>query len=355
MAHVVIVTQNTSDPNCPPPIPSPFVSLELEVECDQIAAVCLSAIRARLSVPWKIEDYMAKAGKRQAGNAEREKELSSTFPGIFELDPGGKSKVVDVPLSVADAKGRYLLWYLPSIVSQTRQEKIYNAIEWLSIVKPEVNPLQTDADGNFRTHSGLFYEGKYNLRSGVATYASAWPMQGHPDGPLTPSSSFRDSRQGGLHFTALLSESLAIIGAILAVIHPALFEAGLDAIAELYSGNIDVGQPALLRKVLEVWGVAIHPPPVSSYDILYTGGSYTDGRIEVHGVGLRCRYNPGTVVATLGAVFPHGVGPVNGERFCLAHFFREAALDKAQFFRIPSLPSFDNLSRIYFFKDRSKE
>jgi hypothetical protein len=74
-----------------------------------------------VSVPWKVEDYIAKAGKRQAGNLEREKALSEAFPGIHDLDPSGKSKVVDVPLSVADVKGRYLFWYLPSIISKARQ------------------------------------------------------------------------------------------------------------------------------------------------------------------------------------------------------------------------------------------
>jgi Oxygenase domain of the 2OGFeDO superfamily len=137
----------------------------------------------------------------------------------------------------------------------------------------------------------------------------------------------------------LMSESLSIIGAILAVVHPTLFEAGLDALAELHSGPIDVGQPDLLRKVLEIWGspftavsvivnreTELHrdtSSPVHSYNILYTGGGYSEGRFEVHGLGLRCRYNPGTVIATLAAVFPHGVGPVNGERVCFLGFPQE--------------------------------
>jgi hypothetical protein len=56
------------------------------------------------------------------------------------------------------------------------------AVEWLSF-SPTSSPLQTDDDGNFRTNSGLFYtppSGSNGLRNGVATYASAWPMQGHP-------------------------------------------------------------------------------------------------------------------------------------------------------------------------------
>jgi Oxygenase domain of the 2OGFeDO superfamily len=205
-------------------------------------------------------------------------------------------------------------------------------------------------------------------------------MQGHPvsgplnlqrtaltiskDGILTPSLSFRTPRQGGLQFMEMLSESLSIIGAILAVVHPTLFEAGLDAIAELYSGPIDVGHPDLLRKVLEIWGspftavsvivnreTELHrdtSSPVHAYDILYTGGGYSEGRFEVHGLGLRCRYNPGTVVATLAAVFPHSVGPVNGERVCLAHFFRESAINKSRFFRFPTLPTYKSLNRVYF-------
>jgi Oxygenase domain of the 2OGFeDO superfamily len=163
---------------------------------------------------------------------------------------------------------------------------------------------------------------------------------------------------------AMMSESLSIIGAVLAVVHPTLFEAGLDAISELHSGPIDVGHPELLRKVLDIWGspftavsvivnreTELHQDtssPIQSYDILYTGGGYSEGRFEVHGLGLRCRYNPGTIVATLAAVFPHGVGPVNGERVCLAHFFRESAISKSCFFRFPTLPTYETLNRVYF-------
>jgi hypothetical protein len=64
-----------------------------------------------VAVSWKFEDYLAKAGKKKADQAE--------FQGICELDANGESKLFDIPHSVVDAKERFLFWYLPSVILQS--------------------------------------------------------------------------------------------------------------------------------------------------------------------------------------------------------------------------------------------
>jgi Oxygenase domain of the 2OGFeDO superfamily len=156
---------------------------------------------------------------------------------------------------------------------------------------------------------------------------------------------------------------MAVIGSILALIHPALFESGLDVLSNLHSGNIHCPRQDLLREVLTVWAspftafsvinnreTPVHRDfcsPQFGYDLLYTGGFYEGGRLEIRGLGVRCRYEPGTIVALPSAVFPHGVAPVRGPRVCITQYMRSDILSRNPFYRAPNLPTSDLLHNLY--------
>ena len=63
------------------------------------------------------------------------------------------------------------------------------------------------------------------------------------------------------------------------------------------------------------------------YDIITTYGHYTDGRLEVPGIGLRFKYDPRTIVGICGKALAHGVAEVQGDRFCLVQYFHRRILD----------------------------
>ncbi|KAG2010536.1 hypothetical protein CC2G_013352 [Coprinopsis cinerea AmutBmut pab1-1] len=323
------LVKHKNNPTSVAPAPPPQLDLELQIECELIADIILAALQ------------------NASGSA-----VSFHYLPIQLRSPPPRIEQTTWPLND----------YLKASGRRKRTDKLTFAVEWLSKVPGLV--MDSESETSFRAHPSLFDKGK-SFKSGVITFASCWPMQGHPDGPYSPSANFKKPNQRAVPFLKMISESLAILGGILSVIHPAMFECGLDVLANLNAGRIkNVDEVDILRKVLQCWSspftafslilnreTPVHKDGLSppfSYDLLYTGGFYEDARLEVHGIGLRVRYVPGTVVALLAGVFPHGVSSVNGERFCIAHFFRKPILDQVPFFRTPGVPKYGHLVDFYF-------
>lgn len=124
----------------------------------------------------------------------------------------------------------------------------------------------------------------------------------------------------------------ALVGCILAIIHPNQLESALQVKAGLTlpgSGEY----PFMDHWKLPFDGVAIitnrqTPQHVDAqgwktlYDLLITLEKYTNGDLELADISLRFRYKPGTVIAIHGAVLRHAAETWEGERVCLAHFTR---------------------------------
>jgi hypothetical protein len=149
----------------------------------------------------------------------------------------------------------------------------------------------------------------------------------------------------------------------MALVHPAMFESGLDVLAYLESKSIVADHQQVLKKVLSAWTLpftafsvinnretAMHRDscsPLFGYDMLYTGGYYTNGRLETRGIGVRCRYDPGTVVCIPSAVFPHGVASVDNPRVCIAQYMRQEVLERNPCYRAPVLPTAEVLHDLF--------
>ena len=141
-----------------------------------------------------------------------------------------------------------------------------------------------------------------------------------------------------------MSESFALMGATLALIHPSLFAAGMNAMAKMAAGLVTCKEPDLVKEVMKLWPLPFNAFSVisnrqtvphrdvqgmlSNYDLLATFGSYNDGRFEVPAVGLRFVYNPGTLIGISGKILLHGVGAVSGDRICIASYFREKVMER---------------------------
>jgi hypothetical protein len=136
-----------------------------------------------------------------------------------------------------------------------------------------------------------------------------------------------------LNWLGAISESNVIISAILAVIHPKLYDAGWKAVERLKK-TPEIGP----QEVLDRWasafsGVAVisnrlTPPHRDTgsanqwYDMLVTLGSYRNCNLELPGLGISLEYSPGAVVGLLGKVLEHAVPTFEGDRVCYAYFMR---------------------------------
>jgi Oxygenase domain of the 2OGFeDO superfamily len=150
-------------------------------------------------------------------------------------------------------------------------------------------------------------------------------------------------RTAARRFLANVSEILAVHGALYGILHPVMFKQALAVMTDMLCGEMVLGDPEATKKILQEWAspfnvislivnrsTPLHRDgkgPDVGMDMLVTGGMYTDGIFETPSLGLTWMYNPGTVVAILGKVVPHGVKAVNGERFCMATYWRQGLFE----------------------------
>ena len=134
------------------------------------------------------------------------------------------------------------------------------------------------------------------------------------------------------------------MGATLALIHPSLFAAGMNAMAKMAAGLIACKEPDLVKEVMKLWPLPFNAFLVisnrqtvphrdvqgmlSNYDLLATFRSYNDKHFEVLAVGLRFVYNPGTLIGISGKILLHRVGVVSSDQICMASYFREKVMER---------------------------
>ena len=135
---------------------------------------------------------------------------------------------------------------------------------------------------------------------------------------------------------------MSLLSAVLAVIHPRLATQALSILHGIHSGAIQNVATNSLGPIRDSWPCAFNAFSIISnretdlhrdgkgftpyYDILTMLGNYENGRLEVPGIGLRFKYNPGTIVGICGKALAHGVAEVEGERYCLVQYFHRKVL-----------------------------
>ena len=134
----------------------------------------------------------------------------------------------------------------------------------------------------------------------------------------------------------------AIIGGILSTIHPEQYQIGIAMLRNLQANPEQVHKAEHLPKVLGVWNAPFNVMTLMSnrltpfhqdngaaaawYDLLVPLGHYSNGRIEMPGIGCRFRYDPGTVVGITGRILVHGAVCL-GNRLCLAYHNKTTVMD----------------------------
>ena len=140
--------------------------------------------------------------------------------------------------------------------------------------------------------------------------------------------------------------SLCILGAVLSMIHPIAAKRGLAIMHGIANGIIRNDATNTLDEVRSLWSSPFTAISIISnretelhrdgkgfapfYDLIATVGYYTQGRFEVPGIGLRFGYDPGTIMGLCGKVLEHGVGEVDGDRFCVVQYFHRKVLEVMQ-------------------------
>ncbi|KAG2007151.1 hypothetical protein CC2G_014867 [Coprinopsis cinerea AmutBmut pab1-1] len=211
------------------------LDLSLRMEGLQLVRVVDEAHSNPVRLDWKFDDYAPHLVQAQLSGADpRLASLAARFPA-----PKGEPYRTQ-PHCIIDHAGVIGWWYLPGCISESRQRTIYHSVQRLSHMP--CTPIQTTSQGNWRDHPDRFGSGAVvdGLKAGVATFSVCWFQRGHAgaeDFPA-PSATLKDPKNH--QFIKDMTESFAVLGAVLAVTQPWLFDAGMEVLENLHTKCISV-------------------------------------------------------------------------------------------------------------------
>lgn len=144
-----------------------------------------------------------------------------------------------------------------------------------------------------------------------------------------------------LEWLQLQVRTSAIIGGILSIIHPEQYAAGLGILRQLDRRPDLVKKGQRLAEILQVWSAPFNVITVISnretpfhrdngadytyFDILLALGEYRNGRLEFPGLGLRLKYDLGTIASFSGRILQHGV-TCGGNRACIVYHSKDKVM-----------------------------
>lgn len=300
-----------------------------------------SLLRNSYETNWDIVKYMA-AGPPSPGPYPAGTE--PLFPNAFSQAGTKPVDLVDVPGHIKDSEGRIMAWYLPSIISKRRQAQVQNAIIRMVDERKKPLPIDTRFGTNWRTHPFWFQDAKETrVPGGCICYSPCWYEQGHTPPAHKPGPSATLANDTGTDpFLAEIQEINALVGGALAIVQPFLFAASMKAWRNVLASKESVKNHARMEELLGLWPspftaislivnreTPIHRDPKGGkflFDAVLTLGNYKRGRFEIPGVGMRVRYDPGTMVLLASHTLAHGASMVDADRYCIASFFRPHVL-----------------------------
>ena len=134
-----------------------------------------------------------------------------------------------------------------------------------------------------------------------------------------------------------------LVGAILMVLQPDLYEIGCKVLAELAADPDIVKNSEHLSSPLSKWNLPFNSISIYSHrttplhrdtlgrnewmDLMLALGYYEHGRLELSGLNIAFKYDPGTIVAFSGKLMQYGM-ICNGEHAYIAYSMVDHVLDR---------------------------
>ncbi|KII89585.1 hypothetical protein PLICRDRAFT_61359, partial [Plicaturopsis crispa FD-325 SS-3] len=237
------------------------------------------------------------------------------------------------PITVVDMHGVILLWYMPRALIASRQDDIIQHTSKLSQLFGD--SMKNSPGGNWRTASPLFAPAAECplITPGCINISPGWFHQAHD---------VSKNAETTLPWLTEMAESFAVINAVMAIIHPNLYDAGRETLRRMHT----CPEASSLAPVLHKWASIFNGAAIISnretpihrdnfsraewYDLLATVGRYRNAVMEIPVAGLRLDYSGGTLVGIAGRILSHGVSRADGERLCLAFYMRDNVQERME-------------------------
>ncbi|KIM34639.1 hypothetical protein M413DRAFT_144266 [Hebeloma cylindrosporum] len=310
-------------------------SLEYAVEVDLAVSVVARAFSNQDCTIWDADRYSDHISLRNTG-------ISGDIDEFLEykFKPLQRTRAIQIePLTVTDRNGQMLLWYLPGLLTMERQAAM---LEDLMILERVLKVQKTQLE-NWRSGPRYFTPVPGGLPVGIANLSPAWFEQAHErkEDMLRVSADLKHPES--LQWLEKSKDAFALVGGILSIIHPQLYDLGIAALQKLHDDPAWCKEAKELTRILAIWHSPFSGASVISnrstplhrdtggraqwLEFLLALGEYEHGRFEVPGLGLTLKYNSGTGLAFSGKIFRHGAECV-GNRACIAFYMRDNVLDR---------------------------
>ncbi|KAJ3542488.1 hypothetical protein NMY22_g3493 [Coprinellus aureogranulatus] len=353
-----------------------------QAQIDRIVEVVLEASKNPVVVPYTVEDLLEVVESKVAHKDEKLREMFA----VGASDEGQELPLEDRPKVHLDMEGRIVGWYLPSLFSSQisvstvfsaffrgwdtdqAQEHVLASTARLGAYPETVLGIKRDTK-NWRYDPKTYTPtSECGVPPGHVAFSPCWYELGHDhtNSQPAPSVSLRNPAGGGIGFLKDEIFLNALLGALLAIVHPDLYEMQVRVLERLNNGRLrtKVKHGDTMHAALEHWSSPFTGLAVISnretpfhrdtrggkllYDLVATFGAYRGGRFEVPLFGNRYLYNPGTAFILPGYLLEHGASKVTGDRVCIANFFKPNVGHGAftQYKEIPP-PTIDILSGRY--------
>ncbi|KJA15668.1 hypothetical protein HYPSUDRAFT_148770, partial [Hypholoma sublateritium FD-334 SS-4] len=232
------------------------------------------------------------------------------------------------PCIITDQDGNIMLWYLPRAIALSTSIQGFDNLQSLerSLRIKNKSPSWRVKPDHFRSKPGW-------LKAGNVSLSPAWFQQAHENTHQIEVSA-ELSKEDPFEWLALQVRTSAIIGGILSIVHPEQYAAGIQILRQLHAHPGAVKKGHKLAEILQVWSAPFNVVTVISnretpfhrdngadhtcFDILLALGEYQNGRLEFPGLGLRLKYDSGTVAAFSGRILQHGA-TCGGNRACVVY------------------------------------
>ncbi|TEB23866.1 hypothetical protein FA13DRAFT_1575378, partial [Coprinellus micaceus] len=264
---------------------------------------------------------------------------------VTAVIPGRSKEILrDRPCNLRDKNGRIWCWFFPGLISKHRQRQLTTAILLLSDNSRKGLQIGLESGSNWRVNQKLYRPAHLcSAKIGAVCYSPCWYEQGRgpPDASTGPSLSLVNDPDA-LQFLRDTQEVAALLGAILSLIHPALFAQGMELMKTLYKNPHDLRYPDLVLDTLAIWAspftalsiISNRSTPMhhntlggmNCFDAVMSWGEYENGRFKIPAAGMTFRYDSGTTIYLDTQTFRHGASAVVGECFCFVLFFRPSML-----------------------------
>ncbi|KAJ3504713.1 hypothetical protein NMY22_g17835 [Coprinellus aureogranulatus] len=220
------------------------------------------------------------------------------------------------PFIVVDKDGVVGAWCLPGALSTRLQRVAEDAMRRLAGADPKM------------------------YREGICLLACAglWGHNEHPE----PNDYCLRAPQLAVEFLERMTPVLCVLNSISCIMSPSQFMHGRELHYTL-AESTTVRNRQLMLDLMQHWPLPFRhlqindgrPVPVHRHigrypfgvDLLATFGNYHGGVFDLETVGVNSLYGPGAVVGIMGALFPHAVSPVDGERFAIMQCLDPTLLD----------------------------